>query len=116
MSKFKNCFATANDMRDYDIVIDGEIVAKAHTLTIQDKAEIERKSITKTLNAKGVNTDINSNALMLYTVLRALDSWIIDAPLNEENLGKHPMLMDMFNAVTNHEADVAKTMRDNEKN
>ena len=35
MSKFKNCFATANDMRDYDIVIDGEIVAKAHTLTIQ---------------------------------------------------------------------------------
>ena len=24
MSKFKNCFATANDMRDYDIVIDGE--------------------------------------------------------------------------------------------
>ena len=39
MSKFKNCFAAANDMRDYDIVIDGEIVAKAHTLTIQDKAE-----------------------------------------------------------------------------
>ena len=116
MSKFKNCFATANDMRDYDIVIDGEIVAKAHTLTIQDKAEIERKSITKILTAKGVNTDINSNALMLYTVLRALDSLIIDAPLNEENLGKHPMVMDIFHAVTSHEADVAKTMRDNEKN
>ena len=116
MSKFKNCFATANDMRDYDIVIDGEIVAKAHTLTIQDKAEIERNSVTKMLYAKGAKADINSNALMLYTVLRALDSWIIDEPLNEDNLGKHPMLMDMFNAVTSHESDVAKTMRDNEKN
>ena len=116
MSKFKNCFATANDMRDYDIIIDGEIVAKAHTLTIQDRAEIERKSITKVTSAEGMSIDINSNMHMLYTVLRALDSWIIDAPLNEENLGKHPMLMDMFNAVTQHEADVAKTMRDNEKN
>ena len=116
MSKFKNCFATANDMRDYDIVIDGEIVAKAHTLTIQDKAEIERFSISKTHTLEGMKIDINSNMHMLYTVLKAIDSWIIDEPLNEENLGKHPMLMDMFNAVTSHEADVAKTMRDNEKN
>jgi hypothetical protein len=116
MSKFKNCFATANDMRDYDIVIDGEIVAKAHTLTIQDKAEIERKSISKTHTLEGMKIDINSNMHMLYTVLKAIDSWIIDEPLNEENLGKHPMLPQMFNAVNAHEETVAQIVLGNEKN
>ena len=116
MSKFKNCFATANDMRDYDLVIDNETVGTAHTLTVQDKAEIERKSITKVTSAEGMSIDINSNMHMLYTVLRALDSWILDVPINADNLSKHPMLGDLFTAIMAHEDNVAKTLRDNEKN
>jgi hypothetical protein len=53
---------------------------------------------------------------MLYTVLKAIDSWIIDEPLNEENLGKHPMLLQMFNAVSAHEEKVAQMVLGNEKN
>lgn len=116
MSKFKNCFADALRLGKYDIEIDGETVATAHSLTAVDRMEIEKHSTSKTITAEGMKLDISSQGLQLYTVAMALDSWILDEPLTVANLAKHPMLPRLFDAVQAHESLVAETIAGNEKN
>lgn len=116
MNKFKNCYEEANKLFSYDIEIDGEIVATAHTLTALDLAVIEEKSMKKTITETTREIDINSMRKVLYTVYRALDSWILNDELTLENLAKHPMLNDLYMKVNEHEEDVQRAYKDNEKN
>ena len=119
-SKFKGCFIDESSLYTYDIYLDGELLAKGHTMSAKDRSAIERNAMTKSFNSKEgeMNIDIDSHALKSYTILQALTSWELPRKLNLENIGllSEPVRDHLFQAIQEHENSLAEVIEDTEKN
>jgi hypothetical protein len=94
-------------MYHYDIVWEGETIAKAHTLSAKDKSNIENISMTKRFKNGELEFDVDSQKLRIATILSAL-----------ENVAMLPegMINYIYDAITAHEEKVQKIADDTEKN
>ena len=117
-SKFSNCFIDQSEMYHYDIEWEGQVIAKAHTLSAKDKSKIEYQSMTKRFKNGELEFDVDSQKLRIATILSALDWWDADRPLNEDNVSMLPegMINYIYDAITAHEEKVQKIADDTEKN
>ena len=117
-NKFSNCFIDQSEMYHYDIEWEGQVIAKAHTLSAKDKSKIESQSMTKRFKNGELEFDVDSQKLRIATILSALDWWDTDRPLNEENVAilLERMINDIYDAITAHEEKVQKIADDTEKN
>ena len=108
----KNCFITDSDFFNYEIAVDGEVIAKAHTLTFNDKQKCFKQT------ADGL--DINYNQL----VKSALDEWFLKdksgkaVDLTMDNISK--LTSKLFTAICvqimDHENKVNAETEEIEKN
>ena len=86
---------------NYDITLDGNTIAKAHTLTFADW----RKISVKSSKAEG---DIDP----IDIILTALDSWVFERELNAQSVGllTNDVFETILKQIDQHEKDIkAKT-------
>jgi len=116
--KFRNCFIDQSDLYNYEIKWEGEVIAKAHTMSAKDKSKIESYAMRKKFVNGELEIDIDSHALKIATILAALDWWDSDRKLNEESVSMlpDPVADYIFNAIQAHEAEVAAKVEDTQKN
>ena len=108
----KNCFINDNEFFNYDITIDGEIVAKAHTLTFNDKQKCFKQT------ESGIEIDYN------HLVKSALDEWFLtdkNGKPVEFNLANIKLLTgklftEICLQIMNHENKVNSEAQEIEKN
>lgn len=119
-SKFAGCFIDESILYTYDIYMDGELLAKGHTMSAKDRSAIERNAMTKSFNSKEgeMNIDIDSHAFKSHTILQALTSWELPRKLNLENISllSEPVRDHLFQAIQEHENSLAEIIEDTEKN
>ena len=119
-SKFKGCFIDESSLYTYDIYLDGELLAKGHTMSAKDRSAIERNAMTKSFNSREgeMNIDIDSHAFKSHTIMQALTSWELPRKLNLENIGllSETVRDHLFQAIQEHENSLAEIIEDTEKN
>ena len=129
MAKFKNCFITQGDMYRYEITASeampqygiekGDLLAKAHSLTSHEKAEIESKSYDYEVTAGNfVVKPKSSHTSRIVTIKQALDSWEFGSEITEKTIAElaEPIQIVIANAINQHEIAVNEIAADNEKN
>lgn len=117
-TSFANCFIDLNDLYHYDIVWEGKVVAKAHTLSAKDKSKVETLTMKKKFVKGDLEMDIDSHYLKTITIMLALDWWDSPRKINEDEISMLPEGMrDFFyKAIQDHESEVQKVVEDTEKN
>lgn len=116
--KFKGCFIDEDSLFAYDIEMDGQLIAKAHTLSAKDRSIIEKKSMTKEFRNGEMAIDIDSHALKTWNIVQALNSWELDRKPDFEavSLLKERVRDHLFSAIQEHEAKVKNVADETEKN
>ena len=119
MSMFRNCFTSEKPNFRYDILDEnGELIAKAHLLTAGDRAYIQSKGMSITMQNGEMVPQIALEPTTTATLLRALEWWDCDKPINEANVNDltsdmRQYLLDAINKQENHVNEMAE---DAEKN
>ena len=119
MSKFASCFIDQSDMFNYDILLEGELIAKAKTLSFRDQAEIDNRN-RKVYEDGQLKPDPTANQIdaALTMIAKALTWWDSDKAITEDNIALLPpeVLNHIITAVAEHEQAVKVKAEDTEKN
>lgn len=116
--KFNGCFIDDGSLYTYDVYYDGELIAKAKTLSAKDRSTIERAAMEKRLVDGQLELDIDTHALKTYTILAAITSWELGRKLDADSVA---MLTEkirdhLYTAIQDHENTIAGLVEDTEKN
>lgn len=113
--KFKNCFAN-KPKPEFDIVYEGDIIAKAKPMTARMRAQVYDRAVT-------TDGEVSPFLLQFYTVLHSLISWELDEEINADNLdmltqSKDGMdiYVEMHKQITENDRAISALMADNSKN
>ncbi len=97
----------------------GDLLAKAHSLTSHEKAEIESKSYDYEVTAGNfVVKPKSSHTSRIVTIKQALDSWEFGSEITEKTIAElaEPIQIMIANAINQHEIAVNDIASANEKN
>jgi len=119
MSTFKNCFLSERPDFNYDITDpEGELIAKAHLLTADDRSYLQRHGMKNSYVNGEMVMDIDLEKYTTATLFKALTWWAWDKKITVESIDDmskelRQYLSEQINA---HETEVAAIVEDAEKN
>ena len=87
MKKIKNCFMDEQPNFEFDVEVDGDVIAICKALTPRDWSYIKKHAYGKMALENGeVKVDIDPYQLQICMIYKALDEWAFDRPINIENV------------------------------